>query len=285
LTTPTLGPLVRLMDRLACATWRTLSDAVELGMDWGEVTTTHTNLLAIARQVRSTGLTLHIERITQSRERSLGADWEFWLQLATGEALGLSIQAKRIYLDGGVLNYSALGHPGERANEKQYDTLIRHARVQGSHPFHVFYNTSPLAGASVIFPGPWDQPLFGCAALSTYEVRRIRNTFMRKGVNRASRYAAKSMPWSDLFRVNGSSPGAPGGDDPAPTATTRLPPAELTRAGLERLSARLSDSGTSGATSLRDGLPDYIALEPTASAADLPNSPELPEFALIAKAH
>jgi hypothetical protein len=294
-----LSRLVKLMDRLAVTTWWSLVDAHDLNMDWGEVTATHTNLLAIARLARESGLSLQIERITQARERSLGADWEFWLQLQAGEALGYSIQAKRVYEQGGSLQYSELGHRGERSTERQYDTLIRHAEAQGAHPFHVFYNGWPLNGASVSFADTRADVFFGCAAVSSYEVRRVRNTYFRRGANRVDRYAGISMPWSDLFRVQrippGSGDGRAGGgggnsgpfatpqSGPGPTA--RLRPAAMSRAGLEALSNRLANHSAAKQPVLRDGLPDYILKAPLLAAqGDLPARPELPQFAIVAKA-
>ncbi len=293
-----LSRLVKLMDRLAVATWWSLVDARDLNMDWGEVTATHTNLLAIARLVRGSGLSLQIERITQARERSLGADWEFWLELQSGEALGYSIQAKRVYEQGGTLQYSELGHRGERSTERQYDTLIRHAEAHGAHPLHVFYNGWPLSGASISFADTRADVFFGCAAVSSYEVRRIRDTYFRRGANRVDRYAAISMPWSDLFRVQRNPPGSGGGRDggggssgsprtpqSGPSPTARLHPAAMTRASLQALSNRLGNHSSAKQPVLRDGLPDYITKAPSLAAQDdLPARPELPEFAIVLKA-
>lgn len=282
-----LRPLARLMDQLAVRTALSLSEAFDLEMDWGEVTVTHTNLLAIARHVKEQRLTFHIERITQKRERSLGADWEFWLQLPSGEALGYSIQAKRLYLNGVQLEYSELGHRGELPHEKQYDTLIRHAETVGAHPFHVFYNARSLGVHTLALPPHRGTLIYGCSAVSTYDVRSVRNRFAYKGMNRAHRYIPYSMPWSDLFRIGGDGIGrTAGGGGPAPSAKyVSRHAAKATPDGLEALSDGLRHQSAAASPKLVPQLPDYILqAQSKAEDAHLPDDDALPEFAVVVKA-
>lgn len=44
--------------------------------------------------------------------------------------------------------YQALGHKGALPQEKQYDTLIRHAAKNRTLPFHLFYNAGVCWGLS-----------------------------------------------------------------------------------------------------------------------------------------
>lgn len=293
-------PLVDEMDALARATWWSLVDARRLDTDWGEVTATHTNLLAIARLARDTGITLRIERISQRRERSVGADWEFWVVLDDGRSLGMSIQAKRVYeTKKGRLEYTDLGHRGERRNERQYDTLIRHAEKYQTHPIHVFYNGWPH-GLDKVFPAGRDDEEYGCASVSTYDVRQIRNSRFGYGANQVANYVDYSFPWSDLFRVPSTAPSAkPSGarppDDGGPgqgvppnghTPINRsgeskdLLPVNFDARGLESLSERLKHPDRHQAVGLRDGLPEYInrALQGKPSVQ---RSTSLPEFAVV----
>ncbi len=253
-------------------------------MDWGEVTASHTNLLAIAQLSARTAIPLEIVRITQARERSLGADWEFWLTLRSGKSLGYSIQAKRVYEVDGVLQYSGLGHRGELASERQYDTLIRHAAAVGSLPFHVFYNGWQLPNGRVAFPRSLPDYLYGCAAVPSADVRAIRNAFKRKGVNNADRYAARSMPWSDLFRIDPldlkSSTGV-GSPSPKPRGVA----AALSQKDLIAIQSRWSQTASHSA-GLREGLPDYVEkarllfADSTINYA-LPEDAALPEYAVV----
>jgi hypothetical protein len=273
------------MDRQSLSTWSSMNLARDLGMDWGEVTATHTNLLAIAEAVRGAGVPLHIERVTQQRERSLGADWEFWLQAATGAALGYSIQAKKVYPRASGFGYPHLSHRGERANEKQYQTLIRHAQSVGSLPFHVFYNGWPLPNRLLSFRDARRAEYFGCAAVSSYDVRSIYGSTKRLKAN-VENFVDVSMPWSDLFRAGpdarrgggGSSPNH--GPKPHPSAPR---PVKLTERGLQRLLDRHSSHLTQSAT-LGNSLPDYILKAQQLPADQLPDAPDLPEFAIIVSA-
>lgn len=276
------------MDRQAIETWGAINRARELGMDWGEVTATHTNLLAIAEVVHQRRVRLEIVRITQKRERSVGADWEFWLQSKSGSVLGYSIQAKKVYHTGRGFHYTALGHPGERSNEKQYDTLIRHSKSVGSLPYHVFYNGWPQPNAFLAFPGPWPANHYGCAAVSSYEVRHIHRTTKRRKTS-VDLYLRDSMPWSELFRVpSPDSDGSAGGGVPPASPrpgpfTPPFIPAKLTQAGLLQLLDRHSSHFGDEPAALGDRLPDYVLKARELPNGSLPKSPELPAFAVIVK--
>lgn len=295
----TLDGLSNLMDSLAVDTWSAIEDVYVLGVDYGEVTATHVNLRAIRKFAVATGFPLEVKRVTSREERRVGADWEFWLVLKSGAALGYSIQAKRVYERDGRYHYSELGHRGERPGEKQYDTLIRHAKAHGSHPVHVLYNGWPLPNAWFRFPTK-PQQFYGCAAISTHQLRSVRVRNGRRGVNDAAHYAPYSFPWSDLFRLD---PVAPddgeshkgGGPDGAATDPTKprgpdgpgdsiVPPRpNFTREDLEELSARASRrAGLLTPLPLADGLPKYV-LEPDFGYSERSDHgvTDLPEFAVV----
>jgi hypothetical protein len=202
-----LTPVTDLMDTLSRDTWHSLVDAHDLDLDWGEVTVTHTILLALKRLLRQQAIPLHVERVRAHDEKASGADLEIWIEATSGKALGLSIQAKRVYLGTKVPTYQALGHEGAVPAERQYDTLIRHAKKTGTLPFHLFYN-GWAPRTDIAFPAGRSDELYGCAAVPTTEVRRIRTKFRDRGMNNVSRYASVSRPWSDLLRMPPGSGGA-----------------------------------------------------------------------------
>lgn len=260
--------------------------ARELGMDWGEVTATHTNLLAIAEVAHAQHIPIHIERITQQRERSMGADWEFWLETKSGAVMGYSVQAKKVYARKSGYAYPHLGHRGERSLEKQYDTLIRHAAAVGALPFHVFYNGWSLPNRFLSFRDSRAPELFGCAAVSSYDVRAIhRGTKRLKG--NVEHYIAASIPWSDLFRVGSGGSGGAGGSTPSNPGSSPTSPqhrsAKLTRSDLQRLLERHS-SHLAERPILGTSLPGYVLKARQLPPDKLPDAPELPEFVVVASA-
>jgi len=235
------------MDTLAESTWHSIVEARELEVDFGEVTATHINLLSIKRFARTARFPLTVEPVSQNVEKRLGADWEFWLLLKSGLALGYSIQAKKVYVDrSGAYEYRELGHGGERAGEKQYDTLIRHAQRYGSIPIHLFYN-GWLPSNLIHLSPPATSEQYGCAAVSTYVVRDTRAASKGKGMNRASHYASASFPWSDLFRL--SPPNSARGSAADGVSTRSSTPARgdaisTTEADLLDLVGRMSETST-----------------------------------------
>lgn len=308
------------MDELSRSTWASLVDAHDLDVDWGEVTITHTILLALKRLVREQSLPVLVERVRAHDEKASGADLELWVQSASGNAVGFSIQAKRVYLGRKKPEYQALGHKGAGPKEKQYDTLIRHAAKNGTLPFHLFYNGWALPRTDIAFPSGRDTKLFGCAVVRTSEVRRIRKAYVRRGMNEVSRFAKISMPWSDLLRLpsggsasggGGSSDGGTsGGGDPTsggsagdggssgggnPASGTPYPsqspaapgPLRVSDEDLRKLFMLHSAEPIDDAVVLRDGLPDYVtsALSGVGAAGhdDLEDDSTLPEVVAVIK--
>lgn len=304
-----LTPVTDLMDELSRSTWASLVDAHDLDVDWGEVTITHTVLLALKRLVREQSLPLLVERVRAHIEKASGADLELWVQSASGKAVGFSIQAKRVYLGRKNPEYQALGHEGELSNEKQYDTLIRHATKNGTLPFHLFYNGWALPRTDIAFPSGRDTELFGCAVVPTSEVRRIRAAYFRRGMNEVSRYAQISMPWSDLLRLptggsggggsgdgggpggGGSSGGGGGGAvDGSPNSSQPSggpAPLRVSDEDLRKLFDLHSAEPVDGTVALRERLPDYVvdALSGPGAAGngELPDDPTLPEVVAVIK--
>lgn len=280
-----LTALTELLDAQAAFTWHTTVDARELEADFGEVTATQLNLMSIQRMARSTRIPLRVQRITQNVEKRFGADWEFWILLRSGLTLGYSIQAKKAYLDEtGSYGYRELGHRGERAGERQYDTLIRHSQKYGSIPIHVFYN-GWLPSNRIPFTPPAPPEQYGCAAVSTYVVRDTRAASKGKGMNRVSHYASASFPWSDLFRLSPPAPvGASGPDHARPSHST---PAKgdaisTTQADLIGLAGRMSELASYRAQfSPSLALPDYILQSRDLPVDALPADSLLPQFAVV----
>lgn len=280
-----LTALTDLMDSLAESTWHSIVEARELEVDFGEVTATHINLLSIKRLARAAGLPLSVEPVSQNVEKRLGADWEFWLLLKSGLALGYSIQAKKVCEDkNGSYEYRELGQGGERPGEKQYDTLIRHAQKYGSIPIHVFYN-GWLPSNRIPLSPPATPEQYGCAAVSTYIARDTRAASKGKGMNRASHYASASFPWSDLFRLSSPKPAgrsaANGVDTPA-----AIPPRDdaikTDEAHLLNLAERMSELASPGVQfSVAQGLPDYILRARELTPGALPLDDLLPQFAVV----
>ncbi|WP_278101321.1 DUF6615 family protein [Microbacterium proteolyticum] len=291
------------MDELARSTWASLVDAYDLDVDWGEVTITHTVLLALKRLLREQSLPLLVERVRAHDEKASGADFELWVQSASGNVVGFSIQAKRVYLGRKKPEYQALGHKGALPKEKQYDTLLRHAAKNGTVPFHLFYNGWALPRTDIAFPSGRDTELFGCAVVRTSEVRRIRNANVRRGMNEVSRFAKISMPWSDLLRLpSGGSAGGGGGSSdggtsgggnptsgiPDPSQSPAAPaPLRVSDEDLRKLLELHSAEPVDDKVRIREGLPDYVtaALSSTAAAGheDLQDDPTLPEVVAVIK--
>ena len=280
-----LTALTHLMDAQAEFIWHTTVEARELEADFGEVTATQINLMSIQRLARAAHIPLRVQRISQNVEKRFGADWEFWIVLKSGLTLGYSIQAKKAYLDAsGSFEYRELGHRGERAGERQYDTLIRHSLKYGSIPIHVFYN-GWLPSNRIPFTPPAPSEQYGCAAVSTYVVRDTRAASMGKGMNRVSHYALASFPWSDLFRLSPSVPAgvsASDGANPSPTASARGDAISTTQADLLDLAGRMSELTSHGTQfSLSPALPDYILQSRDLPVDALPIDNLLPQFAVV----
>lgn len=298
-----LEPLADLVDDLSRATWQSIVDAYALDLDWGEVTITHTNLLAMKRLARQRHLPVEVRRVRTHEERASGADLEIWIQSETGKTAGFSIQAKRVYLGPEPLEYQALGHEGQRPNERQYDTLIRHAQDQGTVPLHLFYNGWTLPRADLAFAGI-EQELYGCSIVPTVEVRRIRDEYHRQGMNRVERYVGASSPWSGLFRLGPDGEGHAGddGDNEGPDSDgpreggsglgPQAPGAQpwtpnVTDDDLRKLMSRFASEESDLPKEPREGLPSYV-LDALSSATDPANVPakesELPEVVAVIKA-
>lgn len=208
------------MDNLAKETWNDLSDSDARGMKWREDSFTDRNLLELSR--------LHSEvvvrKLTQSDEKNVGADWEWWVG-ADETGVGwvcIKIQAKRVH----GRAYTKLHHHGP--GDRQHDTLIGNCDpTRREYPFHVFYNgwqderfdgddlLALDASAEVIgtkmgedVPNDWiyahlDPTPWGCAAMSSERVRDVYKASserrVRGGATYAPLYLRHSIPWRELF--------------------------------------------------------------------------------------
>ncbi len=195
---------------LALDTWDKIDSGDRQNLRFREDSITDHNLWKLAQQ--HSGLAVH--RFDQSAEHATGADWEWWVG---SDALGwvaMRIQAKRV----DARSYRQLGHPGERDDEYQYDTLLRSCRADAgaTYPLHVFYNGWPdtLYGGHLWPPGTpvlgcqagcrgapcmhVQVKSMGCAVASTSTVKLIHESGLRR--NRLVRsYLPYSLPWAELF--------------------------------------------------------------------------------------
>ncbi|ORI25157.1 hypothetical protein BH686_04870 [Rhodococcus erythropolis] len=188
------------MDDLARTTWDDLVDGEAYGIKFREDTFTDRNLLALAKGHRA----IRPFRHDQSREKTTGADWEWWIGSAAEGWICLRIQAKRIH----SRSYKYLSHDGELDDEYQYDTLIRGCDEDWMYPFHVFYNgwddnrftSEPEFGADLplVTLAIGDRRDVGCAVASTHSVKQVHGSH-RSGRNSVLNHSRVSVPWSYLF--------------------------------------------------------------------------------------
>lgn len=202
-----LTPVTGLMDELSRETWASLVDAHDLDVDWGEVTITHTILLALNRLVRAQSLPVLVNACVRTTRRRAGRPRVVG-SVGVRQRGGLQHPGEAGYLGKKKPEYQALGHKGALPRAKQYDTLLRHAAKNGTLPFHLLYNGWTLRRTDIAFPSGRDTELFGCAVVHTSKVRRIRKAHVRRGMNEVSRFAKISMPWSNLLRLPSGGPRA-----------------------------------------------------------------------------
>jgi hypothetical protein len=213
--------LGRVMDDLAELTWFKLVEARRLEMRMGEVSITDHNLLALQQFASAAGSDVRL--VHAHDEATSGADFEIWLVDRAGVPVwAYSIQAKVGGWVGKTYKYRALGHKVSGA--AQHDLLIQHAAKHKTRPFHLLYNGwetgDPGAPAS---SHPGHQKL-GCAAISTFEVARIRRG--KRPSLKAVDYLPMSFPWSELVtKLN------PPTAATAPSSVPEAPPGSAGSAG------------------------------------------------------
>ncbi|MEP9417028.1 hypothetical protein ABLE92_22205 [Gordonia sp. VNQ95] len=198
------------LDELARRTWFNVTEAKRLGMRMGEVTITEANLLSIAQFIATTGLSAELVP-TKADEAVTGADFEIWFDIG-GAVLGYTFQAKVLMVGSRTFSYPGIGKKDKTGTE-QSELLEHQAIAVGAFPFHVLFNgwDAGLAGAPTL-PSGWPARHFGCAAIATPEVRRIRSSRSTRRPVKAGHFLPSSFPWSHLFRLASSTaPSAPGG--------------------------------------------------------------------------
>jgi hypothetical protein len=296
-----LDQLTDLMDELSKQTWFNLTAARRLHMRVGEVTITEVNLLAIARLLDRTGLSVKLIA-TRSDEKTTGTDFEIWVKLRSGRVFGFAVQATIVYVHNGKYEYSSLGHGNKHG--KQMDLLEAHAARRDAQPVHVFFNGWETSDRNAP-PTPRGKPaeLYGCAAVMTPVVRRVRRKIgHRKGVNRVAPYLTVSIPWSELFLIpevsvrgagNGdgssdgssSGPAAPDGSNPQGDGDRPLRPIDATDEDFDALEQRLSTLRGEGSAPRRAAqLPRYVTQNqsvPRSHIVDDEENFDAPPFALL----
>lgn len=197
-----------MMNYLAELTWFKLTQARRLHMRMGEVSLTDHNLLALQQLASRTGG--GIQLFHSHDEPTSGADFEIWLIDDAGTPFwAYSIQAKVGGWVGSTYKYRSIGH--EVGSVPQYDLLLQHSRQVGTRPFHLLYNGWQMHDPSAPVPQRAELGKLGCAAVSTFEVARVRN--QRPPSLRAADYLPMSLPWSELLTKF----------SPPPRSTTPVP--------------------------------------------------------------
>jgi hypothetical protein len=195
--------------------------------------------------------------------------------------LGYSLQAKKVVQGHRHLTYPRLSEGGLPPARFQYDTLLDHAANFGTVAVHVLYNGWKLIPGAP-HQGQPDPRVYGCAAILTSDLKRLREAGGRQKSNKAVTFARHSMPWSDLFRL----PPPSGVRTPVPSAspgprTVRpaMSPTPADAASLIRWLYR-EDWGDHPPRP-RTELPPYVQGGIDRTVAQLPDKPELPRFAVV----
>jgi hypothetical protein len=315
-----LSQLADVMDELARETWSKIRRAHSVHMSMGEVSITHHVLLALEEKNVALARPVKIHEVSQVLERRVGADFEIWLRLKDGSALGYSIQAKRVVIGAKHLTYPALGHRGERPGEYQYDTLLRHAAKHRSHALHLFYNGWNDSRAGRPYYSSPDPQLYGCAAVPTERVKAAREFTTRK-TNNLKAFETASIPWSELLRVHPkaktSSPTTPTPTTPTPTTPTARPtaaappPSASSAQGganspdtaspvslpagsgaadaafevdVKALAEQFRSHSNSHSSMMADRLPEYVQAALAGQQGHLPADPLLPRYVVVVDA-
>ncbi|WP_157490161.1 hypothetical protein [Frigoribacterium sp. Leaf186] len=228
-----LTSLADRMDEIACETWDRVVREDGRGGRFGEVTITELNVSKLRDFATAhPSIPLRFDQLDPNKENERGLDFEIWIELADHGWLGYSMQAKRINPTPPPESYLELSHKGGltdpakpegRTNPRdrfQYETLIRHAESVGSNPVHLFYNGwanggQPQLGSTPLSVPPLQAGLFGCAALSTYQLVELRGQKSRHP-REANLFTPSMVPWSALFRLAPPAAGTPLGYPPSP---------------------------------------------------------------------
>lgn len=292
-----LTQLTDLMDELSRQTWFNLTTARRLKMRMGEVTATEINLLAMSRLLEEQNIPAELIP-TRADEATTGVDFEIWLDVGGQRFFGYAIQAKILTVRKDKFTFPQLSHH-DGMGSFQYQLLEKHAQATGSRPVHLFYNgwESGTVGAPPL-PSVPSTDHFGCAAVMTSAVRRIRmattknHTSGSRASVKASDYLDQAMPWSDLFRL----PGVPNSITPGPAASPSSPQSSsapsgdsprrsvgLTLSEVDALEHHIDEiSGEGGVVPRRAlKLPDYVVRARGLHRSQLSRARDLPLYALV----
>lgn len=293
--------LRNMMDDLAKTTMERMVAGDARGIRLREDTITESNLLDL--HLRFPGLGVY--RYNQNEERTVGADWEWFIGSDWAGWFALRIQAKRA--DSG--QYRQLGHEGHGDDDYQYDTLINScAKAITGEPkvkyfaHYVFFNGIESWPDGAVWSGcPNGWPIgecshaklsdFGCSTAPAELVKEIHGGREIEG-RRLSAHMSAHVPWSWLFgRPRASRLGKsarPGPTNPSTHAVLAWHQAQERALGPLRLLNGLA--GAIGADDVRPADMDLIRSfwervgSPGASDADdSVLSPELPSYAEFAR--
>lgn len=166
---PTPPDLCEAMRRRAAETCRLVGDGHRLGMTIGEETLTDLNLLELQAGNPGEVSTIKFTRLQEGQKT--GADWEWWVRLASGSWLKLRVQAKRLNLR--TSSYHHINYPKQTG--RQLRDLVKDARASRAVPLYCFYNFWEPSKAS-----PWrckchpeDQAFMGCTIAAADHIESL----------------------------------------------------------------------------------------------------------------
>lgn len=174
-------------------------DEINARLDDGTIDENNITNENLANIKKHGGGRVFVHKFNQVVEGRVGADWE-WFFLGRAGYLHCRIQAKIID--------RALGYPHLRRSAAaisglpgagQVDVLIRDAHAVGAVPLYCFYNHWPpgsgLAPTWSCRCVSTEHPLFGCAIVDAYTVKRLIDAGGGIG---AADLMAHSFPWHCL---------------------------------------------------------------------------------------
>jgi hypothetical protein len=184
--------LVMTLKKRARWTWKHLRLGSDLHLDVSEDSLTQMNLLHIAKAHSDE---IAIESYSRPRERSLGADWEWWY-FQGNRGIGMRVQAKRI--NKAATCYTHI-HYKHKDNSYQADNLIEKSEAEQRIPLFVLYNFWDYRMSRSAWGGnfpPGEKRLFGCSLLSPYVVKEIRGQQCDCSIETFLQY---QDPWHKMF--------------------------------------------------------------------------------------
>lgn len=144
---------------------------------------------------------LYTKTVSRAEEGTTGADWEWWIQGAENEFVGIRLQAKIAKKVGKAERpgYSELAHKG------QYEKLVAEAQNSGVIPAYLFYNGwDAFVDSSTRCVCEANSKRFGISVMSAqrmkknYDAQKARAK-AKQDITLVKHYACDSIPIQCLF--------------------------------------------------------------------------------------